>query len=84
MTRRIIPSTSCFIPTTAVPALPPVNSHGDTATANLLCYRRAKATAGGCDWDVHFLTDGSIQQFAVAAFATSSCALPVKTCNTYR
>lgn len=56
----------------------------EAALANLLCYRRTSTSAGGCQWDVHFLADGQLEQFAVAAFASSSCSLPVKTCNTYR
>lgn len=49
----------------------------------LLCYqRRTKVRAGGCTWTVHFLTDGEIQQFAIAGFADGACEQ--KTCNTYR
>lgn len=54
-----------------------------TRAANLLCYdRRTGVEADGCEWTVHFLTDGAVQQFAVAAFAGGSCAK--KFCNTYR
>ena len=54
-----------------------------TGSLPLLCYqRRTKVSAGGCTWTVHFLTDGSIQQFAIAGFADGACAQ--KTCNTYR
>lgn len=49
----------------------------------LLCYqRRTKVSAGGCKWTVHFLTDGALQQFAIAGFAEGDCSQ--KTCNTYR
>jgi hypothetical protein len=58
--------------------------HTDNATEHLICYQRSTATAGGCDWDVHFATDGAVQAFAVAAFAKSGCQAAVKTCNTYR
>ena len=59
---------------------------GDSSSGDnkpLLCYqRRTKVSAGGCTWTVHFLTDGGIQQFAIAGFADGACAQ--KTCNTYR
>lgn len=49
----------------------------------LLCYQKRDAVkANGCTWRVHFLTDGTLQQFAVAAWADEQC--PRKTCNTYR
>ncbi len=49
----------------------------------VLCYsKRTGVSAGGCTWTVHFLTDGAIYQFAIAAFADAAC--PVKTCNTWR
>jgi len=57
--------------------------HTEVGPVPILCYLRRTVTAAGCSWDVHFLTDGSVQQFAVAAFAKGDCAV-AKTCNTYR
>ena len=57
--------------------------HTESGPVPILCYLRRTVTAAGCTWDVHFLTDGSVQQFAVAAFAKGDCAV-AKTCNTYR
>ncbi len=59
------------------------SSQGIDGSWPLLCYqRRTGVKAGGCTWRVHFLTDGSLQQFAVAGFSEGDCAQ--KTCNTYR
>lgn len=57
--------------------------HTEGGPEPILCYQRRAVIAAGCNWDVHFLTDGSLQQFAVAAFAQGECAV-AKTCNTYR
>ena len=49
----------------------------------LLCHqRREGVTAGGCTWRTHVLTDGTLQQFAIAGWADAAC--PLETCNTYR
>jgi hypothetical protein len=49
----------------------------------LLCHQRREGVkAGGCTWRVHVLTDGTLQQLAVAGWADAAC--PLKACNTYR
>lgn len=48
---------------------------------SLLCYDNQKIEAEGCSWDVHFVTDGILLQWRVAAWADASCDLPKKTCN---
>lgn len=57
--------------------------HTPTSGA-LFCYLRRSVTVASCTEDVHFVTDGSLQQFDIAAFAAKECSVPVKTCNTYR
>jgi hypothetical protein len=61
-----------------------VTDGGTSSSADqLLCYRRTTTSAGGCEWDVHFATDGLLQAFAIAAFAKGDCNVG-KACNTYR
>lgn len=49
----------------------------------LLCHQRREGVkAGGCTWRTHVLTDGTLQQFAIAGWADAAC--PIKACNTYR